>query len=203
MRTPLLTPAPAAAPEQETPRRTVAAWSLPVWAAVLASAAAGLLLDFASAPVGWWPLTFVSVAVALVALIGRSFGGALLVGTVFGAVFFATHLVWVGEFLGPVPWLALAGLEAVLFGAGAVPIALAYRWTARSPARGLVQLLVVPPLIAVLWTARGVVMGAWPYSGFPWARLGMRSEEHTSELQSLMRISYAVFCLKKKKQYKV
>src|SRR3546814_10662993 len=31
-------------------------------------------------------------------------------------------------------------------------------------------------------------------SGFP------RSEEHTSELQSLMRISYAVFCLKKKKQ---
>src|SRR3546814_10360263 len=29
-----------------------------------------------------------------------------------------------------------------------------------------------------------------------------RSEEHTSELQSLMRISYAVFCLKKKKQRK-
>src|SRR3546814_5434254 len=31
-----------------------------------------------------------------------------------------------------------------------------------------------------------------------WFRI--RSEEHTSELQSLMRISYAVFCLKKKKQ---
>src|SRR3546814_2538738 len=30
------------------------------------------------------------------------------------------------------------------------------------------------------------------------ARLAVRSEEHTSELQSLMRISYAVFCLKKK-----
>src|SRR3546814_10916400 len=29
----------------------------------------------------------------------------------------------------------------------------------------------------------------------------VRSEEHTSELQSLMRISYAVFCLKKNKQY--
>src|SRR3546814_4701315 len=37
-----------------------------------------------------------------------------------------------------------------------------------------------------------VVMAiAWPF----------RSEEHTSELQSLMRISYAVFCLKKKKVY--
>src|SRR3546814_10746521 len=35
------------------------------------------------------------------------------------------------------------------------------------------------------------------------ARLALvqRSEEHTSELQSLMRNSYAVFCLKKKKQY--
>src|SRR3546814_6884933 len=31
---------------------------------------------------------------------------------------------------------------------------------------------------------------------------GDRSEEHTSELQSLMRISYAVFCLKKKKKKK-
>src|SRR3546814_9444676 len=30
--------------------------------------------------------------------------------------------------------------------------------------------------------------------------VALRSEEHTSELQSLMRISYAVFCLKKKKQ---
>src|SRR3546814_5838869 len=32
----------------------------------------------------------------------------------------------------------------------------------------------------------------------PARKRGLRSEEHTSELQSLMRISYAVFCLKKK-----
>src|SRR3546814_7736196 len=39
-----------------------------------------------------------------------------------------------------------------------------------------------------------------PFAG----SLDLRSEEHTSELQSLMRISYAVFCLKKKKNiYKV
>src|SRR3546814_2012490 len=36
----------------------------------------------------------------------------------------------------------------------------------------------------------------------PWAMTFIRSEEHTSELQSLMRISYAVFCLKKKKHKK-
>src|SRR3546814_2308561 len=34
------------------------------------------------------------------------------------------------------------------------------------------------------------------------SRTSERSEEHTSELQSLMRISYAVFCLKKKKHTK-
>src|SRR3546814_10792380 len=37
--------------------------------------------------------------------------------------------------------------------------------------------------------------GLW----YKWKRDPLRSEEHTSELQSLMRISYAVFCLKKKK----
>src|SRR3546814_7087969 len=38
-------------------------------------------------------------------------------------------------------------------------------------------------------------------TGTDWAdRRDARSEEHTSELQSLMRISYAVFCLKKKKK---
>src|SRR3546814_9575452 len=36
------------------------------------------------------------------------------------------------------------------------------------------------------------------YALFPLHRRAVRSEEHTSELQSLMRISYAVFCLKKK-----
>src|SRR3546814_6231920 len=45
----------------------------------------------------------------------------------------------------------------------------------------------------------GFLLGFWPVrSEHNSARTGGRSEEHTSELQSLMRISYAVFCLKKK-----
>src|SRR3546814_8455432 len=45
-----------------------------------------------------------------------------------------------------------------------------------------------------------VAAGKWSHPRFArWLRLSpFRSEEHTSELQSLMRISYAVFCLKKK-----
>src|SRR3546814_1380624 len=62
--------------------------------------------------------------------------------------------------------------------------------------------------------AAGCVVGCWilfsrlkekhaPADGWaPGANALGRSEEHTSELQSLMRISYAVFCLKKKKNRK-
>src|SRR3546814_5221790 len=39
----------------------------------------------------------------------------------------------------------------------------------------------------------------WHFLDVVWIGVFTRSEEHTSELQSLMRISYAVFCLKKKK----
>src|SRR3546814_10512880 len=42
-----------------------------------------------------------------------------------------------------------------------------------------------------------LVHANWLHIGF-----NLRSEEHTSELQSLMRISYAVFCLKKKKLHR-
>src|SRR3546814_10825930 len=49
--------------------------------------------------------------------------------------------------------------------------------------------------IWVLLAAHLAVVLAWWQLGW---RVGLRSEEHTSELQSLMRISYAVFCLKKK-----
>src|SRR3546814_1067124 len=48
-------------------------------------------------------------------------------------------------------------------------------------------------------------MGPRSQPGAIWPSVGLqtrRSEEHTSELQSLMRISYAVFCLKKKKKRK-
>src|SRR3546814_9400713 len=59
--------------------------------------------------------------------------------------------------------------------------------------------LVESPSYALLLERRPAKTGLSP-SQAPFSKgLGLRSEEHTSELQSLMRISYAVFCLKKKK----
>src|SRR3546814_4915185 len=50
------------------------------------------------------------------------------------------------------------------------------------------------------WVRRGYIVEASSIAELA-TKIGLdpRSEEHTSELQSLMRISYAVFCLKKKK----
>src|SRR3546814_8763974 len=67
----------------------------------------------------------------------------------------------------------------------------------------LFQDMAVVPLLAVLpWIASAsiaqVADEAANMSETQWLQIGFRSEEHTSELQSLMRISYAVFCLKKK-----
>src|SRR3546814_6637292 len=59
-------------------------------------------------------------------------------------------------------------------------------------------------LMTDVWTSVGVIAGVTVVALTGWTRLDAviaalvaRSEEHTSELQSLMRISYAVFCLKK------
>src|SRR3546814_985041 len=76
----------------------------------------------------------------------------------------------------------------------------AYRDAVQEPT--LEQLVGEAPLSDCRRTplAEGTPIGVWRPS------LGtvdsVRSEEHTSELQSLMRISYAVFCLKKKKHKK-
>src|SRR3546814_2910805 len=67
-------------------------------------------------------------------------------------------------------------------------------------ARGVRDILSVATVGGI---ARGLEPGALAVPDqiidYTYGRKNTRSEEHTSELQSLMRISYAVFCLKKKK----
>src|SRR3546814_4383767 len=52
--------------------------------------------------------------------------------------------------------------------------------------------------VAVQSVVAAVTAVALVFTVRPWLKHRFRSEEHTSELQSLMRISYAVFCLQKK-----
>src|SRR3546814_6827126 len=107
---------------------------------------------------------------------------AMIKGLVAGAVNLLIGLLWRGDDLpatGPLLVTLLLGflgygISLVLF-----IYALRYLGSART----------------------GAYFSTAPFIGAVVA-IAIRSEEHTSELQSLMRISYAVFCLKKKKQKK-
>ena len=146
---------------------------LPLWAAVLVSIAGGLGLTLAFAPIGWWPLAFVAVAVSLTAVIGRSIGGAVLVGLAFGAAFYLVNVSFTARYLGVVPWLALSILEALLTAVAVIPMALAYRWLPRVAPAPWARLTLLPALVAALWTMREDFLGSWPYGGFPWGRVGI------------------------------
>src|SRR3546814_6841634 len=63
--------------------------------------------------------------------------------------------------------------------------------------------IAIAALAPLFWLANG--LAPWPdmLLQIIFACIIFRSEEHTSELQSLMRISYAVFCLNKKKKRKL
>ncbi|WP_127818462.1 apolipoprotein N-acyltransferase [Microbacterium sp. CPCC 204701] len=145
---------------------------LPLWAAVPVSAVGGVLLDVAFPSVAWWPMAFISVALALVALIGRRLGGALLAGLAYGLAFYLLNVDFTAEWVGPVPWLALSGFESLFVAAGAALIALAYRWVSHVTTSRRRRMLMTAVLVAGLWTAREAVTGGFPYGGFPWGRVG-------------------------------
>ncbi|WP_232531832.1 apolipoprotein N-acyltransferase [Microbacterium halophytorum] len=153
---------------------------LPLWAAVAIAAAGGLAFDLSFPGVGAWPLAFLAVTAQLVALIGRRAWSAVLVGLAFGVCFYYPHIDWMRGFLGDdplrwVPWVALAGVEAVFMGLGAVLITLGYRFT--DGWGGRARTIAVPTLVAGLWTLREQIMGSWPYGGFAWGRVGMSQSE--------------------------
>ncbi len=184
-------------PSSATQSRTTGVRALlPLWAAVLVAVAAGLILDLAYPSVGWWPLAFVGVGLSLVALIGRSAWGALLVGFIFGITFYLVHIVWLNRYLGVIPWFALAVAATIYVALGSVLIALAYRWMPRAAPGRWAQLVLTPLLIAGLWTLRELVTGSWPYTVFPWARIGMsQSESPLSHLTSWIGVTGLSFLM--------
>src|SRR6056297_4234898 len=101
-----------------------------------------------------------------------------------------------------------AQIAVEVTGAGAVA---AWRPIDSRPLRAFAFLAptVFGVLLTATWIAAGVTVDGWRlimalglaiYTVPSGADIEGRSEEHTSELQSLRRISYAVFCLKKKKK---
>src|SRR3546814_7997640 len=103
----------------------------------------------------------------------------------------------------PAPLLAL--IAGLIVAAIALILLIGGVWLAALGGSAYYLVTGIAMLAAGLLLMRGRMLGGWIYIAVVfftllWAfwEVG-RSEEHTSELQSLMRISYAVFCLKKKK----
>jgi apolipoprotein N-acyltransferase len=169
---------------------------LPIWLALPVAIAGGALLDLAFPDIGIWPLAFPAVALALVTLIGRSVGGAMIVGAVFSASFYLLHIEWITRYLGPIPWFALAGIETLLHALAAPLLALAYRWLPRLAGGSWARALALPALVSALWTAREQFLGSWPYTGFPWGRIGMsQSDGPLAELASWVGVSGLTFAI--------
>ena len=150
---------------------------LPLWAAVLVSVAGGAVLAGAFPALGWWPLAVPGTALIIVGLLARSLPGSLLVGLAGGFSFYGIHIFWLTTYLGAIPWLALAGLETIFFAVGGVLITLAWRFAGRAWPGPIGRLLVLPAIIAALWTLREAVVSVWPYGGFSWGRLAFSQSE--------------------------
>src|SRR3546814_7230540 len=120
----------------------------------------------------------------------------LALGALFGGLSFALYplcVAFANDRLLPSERVTASGQLVLLYSAGAAlgPLGAAAAMT-RAGAGGLF-------LFIALAAGAMLVFSLWRLAATD-AVPGERSEEHTSELQSLMRISYAVFCLKKKKK---
>ncbi|TFC81952.1 apolipoprotein N-acyltransferase [Cryobacterium sp. TMT1-21] len=151
--------------------------ALPLQASIPLAAAAGAILDAGFPDRSWWILAPVGVTLMFVALLGRGPWAGLLVGMVAGSSFWMIHISWLTLYLGPVPWLALAGLESIFFGLSLAMIGIVLRVGPRVWPGVAGRLFVVPVVVAGLWTAREAISAVWPYGGFAWGRVALSQSE--------------------------
>ncbi len=169
---------------------------LPLWAALPVAIAAGAVIDAAYPDVGWWPLVFVGFGMLLLTLVNRRTGSAALVGLAFGATFSLLHISWLNRYLGVIPWFALAGAMTIYYVIGAMLIAAAYRWLPLAAPGRWGRLVLLPALVAGLWIVQELLIGNFPYTGFPWARLGMsQSESPLSHVASWLGVTGLSFLM--------
>ncbi|MEU0052749.1 apolipoprotein N-acyltransferase [Streptomyces sp. NPDC006309] len=124
-----------------------------------ASALCGVLLYVSFPPRTLWWLALPAFAGLGWVLRGRSWKAALGLGYLFGLGFLLPLLVWTGVEVGPVPWLALAAVEAVFVALVAVGVAAVSR------------LPVWPVWAAAMWIAGEAVRARVPFRGFPWGKI--------------------------------
>jgi apolipoprotein N-acyltransferase len=123
------------------------------------AAGAGLLLYVGAPPRELWWLAPVALALLWVVLHGGAARAGFGYGFAFGLGFFVPQLSWIAEFVGPLPWLALATVEALALALAGTGIAVVSR-------------LPAAPVWAVgVWVAAESLIARVPFDGFPWGRV--------------------------------
>ncbi|HYN29208.1 MAG TPA: apolipoprotein N-acyltransferase [Dermatophilaceae bacterium] len=138
--------------------------TLPVRLALAVAAGLALWLAFPDHDL-WW-LAPVGVALLAAATLSATVGHAFLVGLVGGLAFFVPVLSWSGTYVGALPWLALATLQALYVAAMCAVVGYAGR-RLLDAGRRTAALACVP----LGWVAQELARGTTPWGGFPWARL--------------------------------
>lgn len=151
-------------PDQRPDRRpgrgtgTGAALTRPALAAL-----AGGVLSLAFPGTGWWPLAPVGVALLALAVRGATARAGATAGLVAGLAFFLPHLHWSGVFVGTLPWVALATLQALFVALLGALLPLAWRVPGGRAGTAVA--------VACLWVGQEALRGRVPFGGFPWGRL--------------------------------
>ncbi|MFF5427753.1 MULTISPECIES: apolipoprotein N-acyltransferase [unclassified Streptomyces] len=151
-----ITTAPASAADS-SPSAPVSRWRglLRPGAALLS----GLLLYLSFPPRTLWWLALPAFALLGWTLRGRRLRAGFGLGQLAGLGFLLPLLVWTGEEVGPVPWLALAAVEALFVAAAGLGVAAVSRlpWW--------------PVFAAGVWVLAEAARARVPFGGFPWGKI--------------------------------
>ncbi|MFR9802663.1 apolipoprotein N-acyltransferase [Pseudonocardia sp. RS010] len=121
---------------------------------------AGALLYLSFPPRPLWWLAPIGFAVFALVLRGRGLVAGFGYGALAGLGFFVPLLSWTGTYVGPLPWLVLAGLQALFVavtGAGIAAVSRLPGW---------------PVWAAGIWVGGEAARSRVPFGGFPWGRVG-------------------------------
>ncbi|MDQ1293663.1 MAG: apolipoprotein N-acyltransferase, partial [Actinomycetota bacterium] len=130
---------------------------------VLVSFLSGVILAAAFPSYNHWYLAPLAITGLALATRGQRPRRAALLSMITGLTFFLLHLSWSGVYVGPLPWIALAGFEASYFALMGAFLPRAWRARGGPPAQVLA--------ITGLWVLQEAIRGRLPFGGFPWGRL--------------------------------
>jgi apolipoprotein N-acyltransferase len=166
------------------PRPSASTTRLPLALASVVSLLGGLCVWLAFPEHDIWWLAPVGVALLALAARGQRARTGALLGFVGGLAYFLPLLHWSGVYVGTLPWLALAVLEALYL--AALGLVLPTAWRTRF----------APLTIAGLWVAQEALRDRTPYGGFPWARLAFSQTDaptlHLAALGGAPLVTFAV-----------